>query len=202
MPTGGVEADRYGDAVSWTFCTTGRHSRFLFCEFPLGSRYKVDVVALLVLGCVGSSFRRARTGGRPSLHEGRGAVCATEHGCSPDRRLASLHQRESTQVQASLVRWAKQRDLLGHFPTEPLSNMSGDRLGDPSTVLLERYHVVIGRTSRMDAETRSRFGDFGDGVSRPALVSSSDRGGQPAGVGSEALGRPHHSSPAAWLVTS
>jgi hypothetical protein len=162
----------YPDLLSWMFCWTGGHSRFLFCEFPLGSRYKVDVLALL-------SYSGAWEAHFVELEPVDDRVF-TQGGLQSDRLRTAVRQIDDwrhymknhpAEVRQDLVRWARERDLLGHFPADPLSNMSGNRLGDMETVVQERFHVVIGRSSRMDPDTLRRFGQFGDGISRPALVS-------------------------------
>lgn len=162
----------FPDLLSWTFCETGGHTRFLFLEFPLGARYKVDAVALL-------SYSGAWEAHFIELEPVDDDVF-TKAGLQTERLRTAVRQIDDwrhyiknhpAEVRQELARWARERDLLKHFPSEPLSNMSGNYLHDMETVLHERFHIVIGRSSRMSPETTRRFGQFGDGISRPRLVS-------------------------------
>jgi len=162
----------YPDLVSWAFCRTGGHSRFLLSEFPLGSQSKVDVVALV-------SYSGAWEAHYIELEPVDDDVF-TKKGTQSERLGIAIRQVNDwrhyikirpTEVRQDLARWVRQKDLLGHFPTEPLSNQSGNHLDDMNTVVHERFHIVIGRTSRLSSENLRRFGQFGDGLSQPDLVS-------------------------------
>jgi len=136
----------YPDLVCWTFVTSGGHSRYVFSQFPLGSRYKVDLV---VLWCYSGAWEvhyielepvddpivtRAGTPGKRL----RGAMKQVDDW----RDYARMNPRA---VRDELARYARTRDLLGYFPGEPLANYSGNYLLDPETYLKESYHIVIGR---------------------------------------------------------
>ena len=162
---------QYPDLASWAFCRTGGHSRFLLSEFPLGSQYKMDVVALV-------SYSGAWEVHYVELEPVDDKVF-TKNGVQSKRLGIAVRQvndwrhyikNRPAEVRQDLARWVRQKDALGHFPTEPLANQSGNYLDDMNTVIHERFHIVIGRTSRLSPEGIRRFGQFGDGVSQPDLV--------------------------------
>jgi hypothetical protein len=147
--------------VFWTFCATSGHDRYLLTEFPLGSRYKVDFVAL-------RSYSGAWDGHLIEL-EPLADKPFTRAG-SPSRRLAGALRQiddwrthielDGASLPRDLVRWAKRRDILKypHMP-EP-SNYTGDLLADSETVVLWHYHVVIGRSSRLERAERYLAGRY------------------------------------------
>ena len=164
----------YPDLVCWTFVRTGGHSRYVFSEFPLGSRYKVDFV---VLWCCSGLWE---------VHyielEPVNDLILTKAGTPRKRLNGAIKQiddwREYTgyhagPVREDLARWAREkRDLLGHFPGDPLVNHSGNRLTDPGTYLRERFHIVIGR-SKKTPEVMKSVGRFQEG--RDLKISTYDR---------------------------
>lgn len=156
---------KYPDLVSWTFCRTGGHSRFLLCEFPLGSSYRADFVALV-------SYSGAWEAHYVELEPVDDPVF-TKKGLQSQRLATAVRQvndwqqhlrTRASEVRQDLVRWIGERDLLGHFPGHPLSNQSRNYLSDMNTVLFEHFHIVIGRSSKMSEATIRHLGKFSGGA--------------------------------------
>lgn len=141
----------------WTFCRAGGHCRFLFKEFPLGSRYKVDFVIL-------NSYSGAWEVMFIELEPVDDQVF-TKQGV-PSKRLAGAIKQvddwaeyfdvNKSQVRSDLVLWAQSKDILKYDTREFICNMSGDYLCDPETYLKESFHIVIGRRDNISRPSHKR----------------------------------------------
>lgn len=165
---------QYPDLLYWTFCRTGGHSRYVFCEFPLGSRYKVDVVALIAYsGAWRAHFIELEPIDDPVFSKDG----------TPSKRLATAVRQiddwreymdtHKAEVRDTMVQWARDRDLLGYSDRDPPCNYTQNYLHDLRTVMWQQFHVVIGRSSAFSEETRERVGRFPKGHS--AEITSYDR---------------------------
>ena len=161
------------EILYWTLCPSSGHARYVFCEFPLGSQYNVDVV---ILNSYSGTWEVYFVELEP-VHD----PVYTKAGIPSQRLAGAIKQlddwREYVQqnpdaVRRDLVRWAMERDKLGYTKREPV-NRSGDRLADSRTVILYRYQVVIGRSSKHSAEVRALAGRHA--LSHSQQVVSYDR---------------------------
>lgn len=143
----------------WTFCSASGHDRFVFFEFPLGSQYVADAVILNSYSGAWEAFFIE--------FEPAGDATFTKAG-TPTKRLAGAFrqvddwrmyiEQNADSVRRDFVRWAGKYDRLGYSDGRSPSNYSGDRLADPRSVILYKYAVIIGRSSRTPQETRSLAG--------------------------------------------
>jgi hypothetical protein len=153
---------RHPHLVYWTFSPLGGHDRYILTEFPLGNQFKVDFVVI-------NSHSGAWIVNFIELEPVSDRIFNKDR--TPSRRLAIairqiddwriyLKSNES-QVRADLVRWVKTRDILGYSSRgkEPC-NYSGDQLADPRSVILAEFSVIIGRSTKLDAERRSLLGHY------------------------------------------
>jgi hypothetical protein len=159
----------------WTFCASSGHDRYAIFEFPLGNAYKCD---LLLLNSYSGSWEALFIEFEPV-----GDRVFTKAGV-PTKRLAAAQkqvdewstfiERNRELVRADMVRYAKAKDRLLYSVRkgEP-SNMSGQRLADPTTYIVIRYKIVIGRSSVMSPEALALAGRYRS--SRNAEVVSYDR---------------------------
>ena len=141
----------------WTFCRAGGHCRYMFREFPLGSRYKADYVILNSYSGVwevmfvelepvdDSVFTKA---GVPSKRLA-GAIKQVDD-------WAEYYDDHKEQIRSDLVYWAKNKDILGYDSREEPCNYSGDRLADPRSYLTESFHIVVGRRKKIDRDGHRR----------------------------------------------
>jgi hypothetical protein len=149
----------------WTLCPTSGHSRFAIFDFPLGSKYKCDLLVI-------NSYSGLWVGYFIEFEPVDDPVF-TKKG-TPSERLA-LAQRQvddwrhfasenAPQIRADMVRLIKTKDRLGYSSRrERPSNFSGDLLADPKSYLRLHFRIVIGRSSRMEAATRSLMGRYASG---------------------------------------
>jgi hypothetical protein len=149
----------------WTFCTTSGHDRYAIFEFPLGSSYQCD---LLLLNSYSGTWEAFFIEFEPVDDP-----VFTKAGV-PSKRLA-IAQRQiddwrnfikdhSTLLRRDMVRYAKGFDRLGYsIRGEEPSNLSGDRLSDPSSFLHVHFKIVIGRSRRMSKEQRALMGRYRSG---------------------------------------
>ena len=145
------------EILYWTFCRAGGHCRYVFREFPLGSQYLVDYVVLNsysglwevmfielepVDDCI---FTKAKV---PSKRFA-GAIKQVDD-------WAEYFDMNKAQVRADLVKWAKEKDILGYDDADIMSNNSGDYLADPESFLKDSYHIIIGLRNKVSRESHKR----------------------------------------------
>ena len=182
----------------WTLCAAGGHSRYMLPGFPLGARYRTDfAIVNSYSGAFEVYFVELEPPGDPAF---------TRAG-SPSKRLAgaikqvddwrayfALYQHD---IRATLVNWARRKDVLGYSTAYAPFNYAGQRLVDPDAPLLDRYVIVIGRSSAQSTDTRHLAGRFGRGhdvevVSYDRLLLLAERRYSPSGhVGASLNGREH-----------
>ena len=150
----------------WTLCAAGGHSRYMLPGFPLGARHKTDfAIVNSHSGAFEVYFVELEPASDPAF---------TRAG-TPSKRLAgaikqvddwrayfALYQHD---IRATLVNWARRKDVLGYSSAYAPFNYAGQRLVDPDASLLDRYVIVIGRSSAQSTETRHLAGRFGRGHS-------------------------------------
>jgi hypothetical protein len=153
---------RHPHLVYWSFSPLGGHDRYVLTEFPLGSRFKVDMVVI-------NSHSGAWIVDFIELEPVNDRVFNRDR--TPSRQLAiairqiddwrTYVRANESQVRADLVRWAKTRDILRYSSRgkEPC-NYSGDQLADPRSVIFSQFSVIIGRSTKLDAERRSLLGHY------------------------------------------
>jgi hypothetical protein len=154
--------------VLWGFVRTGGHSKYVLNEFPLGSRYRADFfVPFSYSGVWEIHFIELENTDDPTI---------TQDG-KPSQRLNSaisqLHdwndyiQRNRVSVQQDLSDWCNRKDLLGwHETKKPPSNMTTDRLNDPSIYIRWCYHIIIGRRENVSKEKRRKMNQLTDSFDR------------------------------------
>jgi len=133
----------------------------VFEEFPLGGAFLVDLVLL-------NSYSGAWEAHLIELEPVADPIFTKKR--TPSERLAiairqiddwrTYVEQNKEAVRRDLVRWAKRRDLLGYSGRGEPCNYSGDRLADPNTVILFRYHVVIGRSTKLVNLSRILAGQY------------------------------------------
>lgn len=147
----------------WTFCRAGGHDRYAFSEFPLGSEHVADFV--LVNSYSGAwevkfielepvDDRVFTKKGTPSMRFA-GAIKQVDD-------WADFYNTNKPQIHRDLVRWAKSKDLLGYSSRQEPCNYSGDYLSDPQSVILDRFHILIGRRSVMTRDFLRRKASYSD----------------------------------------
>lgn len=141
----------------WTLSRGGGHDRYVFREFPLGSRFKVDFV---VLNSYSGSWQVTFIELEPV-----GCRPFTKAGVPSARLSGALKQIEDwadyfsthkEQVRSDLVLWAKQRDILGYSDRSEPCNFSGQFLADSSTYLSDHYTIFVGRRTMLEANEQKR----------------------------------------------
>jgi len=161
-------------AVYWTFCRTGGHTRYVFKEFPIGTRYVADFVIL-------NSYSGLWEVMFIEL-EPVDDLTFNKSGTPTKRFLGSLKQvddwveyfdEHKLQIRSDLVRWAQTKDILGYSDPSFVCNDSGDYLVDPSTTIWESFHVIIGRRHALSKEGRRRKATYR--TKRDVEVMSYDR---------------------------
>ena len=141
----------------WTLSRGGGHDRYVFREFPLGSRYKVDFV---VLNSYSGSWQ-------VNFIELEPVDCRplTKSGIPSARLAGALKQVEDwadyfsnnkEQVRADLVRWAKEKDILGYSNRSEPCNFSGQFLAHPSTYISDHYTIFVGRREMLEAQQQKQ----------------------------------------------
>lgn len=153
----------------WAVCPASGHSRYVLSGFPLGSRHRTDFA---ILNSYSGAFEVTFVELEPASDR-----VFTKAG-TPSRRMAGAikqiddwreyfmaHQHE---VRRTLKDWAVRHDLLGYSERAPL-NYAAQEFMDPSTPLLDRYLVVIGRSSQQPVESRSLAGRFRAGYDTKIL---------------------------------
>jgi len=141
----------------WSFCRAGGHCRYLFKEFSFGARFKADYVIL-------NSYSGVWEVMFIEFEPVDGPVFNTNE--TPSKRLAGAikqiddwiehYEDHEPEIRSELVRWSKEKDLLGYDTSKEAINMSGDRLADPSSYLKESFHILIGRRNKIDTQGHRR----------------------------------------------
>lgn len=149
------------EILYWTFCRPGGHTRFVFREFPIGSRYIADFV---VVNSHSSAWKVKFIELEPIDDP-----VFTKAG-TPSKRLsqalkqvddwAEYYDAHKGQIRADLVEWAKNKDLLKYNDGNNPSNYAGDYLADPQTRLIESFHIIIGRREKMSSHNNRRKGTY------------------------------------------
>lgn len=141
--------EKYPWTILWTFNPTGGHYKYVFREFPLGNKYRIDFVTLNVDSgswnatlielepCASSIFNKNRT---------------------PSRTLAiAIRQvgdwKEFIEDNNKLVREIfydriKRKDLLKNSGIIPRSHIVHYDILNPNAVIHFEYKIVIGRRLR------------------------------------------------------
>lgn len=158
----------------WALSRAGGHDRYVFREFPLGSRFVADFV---VLNSYSGTWK-------VTFVELEPVDCKpfTKAGVPSARLAGAIKQIDDwadyfasnrEQVRSDLVRWAKGKDILGYSDRNDPCNFSGNYLADPSTRLWDDYMIFVGRRSMLDGEGHRRKTGF---ASRHSVeIASYDR---------------------------
>lgn len=145
----------------WTICSAAGHCRYALPEFPLGSRWKVDLLLLnSYSGTWEAHFIEFEPAGDPVFTKKRTPTKAFAAALRQIDDWKSYWEENRGQVRADMVSWAKTKDKLLYSTRAEPSNNSGDYLANPETVIFEKYYIVIGRSSKMNVETRQLAGKY------------------------------------------
>ena len=137
---------------------------YVLKEFPLGSRFKTDFVAL-------TSYS-----GMWEVHfielEPHDDIVITKEGIPSNRLNKAISQtkdwkqyieKNPTSIRGDLADWCMKKDLLGYYSktTEP-SNNTGDRLRSIETYVRFHYHIIIGSRKNVDSKKRNKINQLVD----------------------------------------
>lgn len=158
----------------WTLCRGAGHSRFVFREFPFGSSYVADFAVVNSYSGVWEVFFVEL--------EPVDSKLFTKAGVPTNRVAGAIKQIDDWRmylegnkagVRADLVRWAKNKDLLGYSDGKDPCNYSNNRLSDPTTVLIDRYWMFAGRRNLTPSDDLARKATFSPG--RHIEIATYDR---------------------------
>lgn len=145
----------------WTLCALGGHCRYALPEFPLGAEWKVDLLILnSYSGAWEAHFIEFEPVGDKILTRKRTPTKTFAIAIRQIDDWRRYFERNRNVVRADMVRLATKNDKLGYDTDVEPCNYSGDRLLDPSTVILDHYHIVIGRSTVLSPETRQLMGRY------------------------------------------
>jgi hypothetical protein len=142
----------------WCLCGTGGHTRFVFREFPIGTQYVADYVVVNSY----SGLWQVKFVELEPVDD----LVFTKKG-TPTKRFAEAikqaddwaeyFENNKNQIRQELVRWAKDKDILGYDSDDdnPV-NYSGNYLVDPNSSLWESFHIIIGRRDKLSSKSHHR----------------------------------------------
>jgi hypothetical protein len=154
---------KYPWPLYWSLCTTGGHSKYMFHEFPLSSRYRCDFV---ILNCYSLKWEIKFIEIEPintNIFTKNRSLAKRTNGALTQvldwKKYFSVNRQE---IINELCRWIKnKKDILKYDkPWDNPSNDSGNYLKDPETFIDDRYYIIIGNSKTQTPEMNSFRGQY------------------------------------------
>ena len=143
------------DILYWTFCRSSGHDRYVLENFPIGE-LTADFVILNSYSGLWEVFFIDLTPVSSSLFTKTGEPSKAL--ISSFKKVDSWEDYLETKfdlIRYSLVKWAKEKDLLKYSLRRDPCNQSDNYLKDTNTVLEVNYCIVMGRRSELTSKEHS-----------------------------------------------